>query len=610
VTHAWLTRVLRLRRSWAIDFEYSAGSGDRPSIICMVAKCALTGISLRLWGDDLHHCPFDCGDDELFIAYYASAEASCFDVLGWPRPRRMLDLFAEFRCLTNGAGTQHGASLIGALLHFGLPTIGAEEKTAMRDLAIRGGPFSEEERHQLLDYCESDVDALLLLLPRILQAHDYTRDDLGRALLRGRYMTAAAAVENHGVPIDVSLLNRLQRHWEDIKLHLVKAVDADYGVYNGQSFVAARFEAYLTRRGIPWPLLESGALALDDDTFRQQARIHPEIGPLRDVRHAMGQLRLHDLAVGKDGRNRTLLSAFRAKTGRNQPSNSKSIFGASMWLRSLIRPAEGRAIAYIDWSAQEIAIAGALSGDARLWEAYASGDPYLAFAQQAGLAPPGATKASHGHERQACKVIVLGIGYGMSAEGMTRQSGLHVVEARKLLRLHRETYPVFWNWVDDNVNRALLGMTLRTTFGWRICFPPGCGKGINPRSMLNWPMQANGAEMMRLGVAMAIEAGLMICAPIHDALLLEAPVGEIEVQSARLVQIMGAASEHVLGSGKRCRCDVEIVRYPDRYQDERGTRMFRKVMAILAEVERQTAAMPTPSPPDFEYPYPLELGGP
>jgi hypothetical protein len=164
----------------------------------MVAKCLLTGARIRLWGGDLHLCPFTCKDDELFVAYYASAEATCFDVLGWPRPRRMLDLFAEFRCLTNGGGTQHGASLIGALLHFGLPTIGAEEKTAMRELAIRGGPWTEEERHQLLDYCESDVDALLLLLPKILQAHDYTRDDLGRALLRGRYMTTVAAV-NAGV---------------------------------------------------------------------------------------------------------------------------------------------------------------------------------------------------------------------------------------------------------------------------------------------------------------------------------------------------------------------------------------------------------------------------
>ena len=154
-----------------------------------------------------------------------------------------------------------------------------------------------------------------------------------------------------------------------------------------------------------------------------------------------------------------------------------------------------------------------------------------------------------------------------------------------MLVLHRETYNVFWGWAEDNVNRALLGMPLSTTFGWRINFPPGCGKEINPRSILNWPMQANGAEMMRLAVSMAIEAGLMICAPVHDALLLESPVDAIDACSRELARIMGDASELVLGPGKRCRCDVKVVKYPARFHDERGAVMFGKVTALLDQVE-------------------------
>jgi hypothetical protein len=67
-----------------------------------------------------------------------------------------------------------------------------------------------------------------------------------------------------------------------------------------------------------------------------------------------------DLAVGHDGRNRCLLSAFRSLTGRNQPSNARFIFGPSCWLRGLIRPEPGRAIAYVDWSQQEFGVAAAL----------------------------------------------------------------------------------------------------------------------------------------------------------------------------------------------------------------------------------------------------------
>jgi hypothetical protein len=67
------------------------------------------------------------------------------------------------------------------------------------------------------------------------------------------------------------------------------------------------------------------------------------------------------------------------------------------------------ALAYVDWSSQELAVAGALSSDPLLWDAYEGGDPYIAFAIQAGIAPKGATKASHPTERDQCKSIVLGV---------------------------------------------------------------------------------------------------------------------------------------------------------------------------------------------------------
>ena len=62
---------------------------------------------------------------------------------------------------------------------------------------MRGGPWTDDERGGILDYCEGDVDALARLLPAMLP-----KIDLPRALLRGRYMAAAARMEHAGVPID------------------------------------------------------------------------------------------------------------------------------------------------------------------------------------------------------------------------------------------------------------------------------------------------------------------------------------------------------------------------------------------------------------------------
>ena len=571
---------------WCLDFEFVAPWGHKPTVVCMVAKCLITGKVLHLWGDDLKDCPFECSDAEIFVAYYASAETSCFDALGWPNPRRVVDLFAEFRRVTNGGGALHGNGLIGALLHFGLPTIGSEDKEGMRALIMSGGPWSEAERDAILAYCESDVDALVRLLPHLLPLFWQSDVQLGQAFLRGRYMAALGVVENNGVPIDEALLERLLGNWDAIKANLIAAVDVDYGVYDGTRFVARRFDCYLAQRGIPWPRALSGALLLDDDTFRDRAKTHPELHALHELRTTLGRLRLNELSVGPDARCRTLLSAFRARTGRNQPSTSKFIFGPSRWIRHLIKPEPGRALAYVDWSSQELAVAGALSGDPLLWDAYEGGDPYIAFAIQAGIAPKGATKASHPTERDQCKSIVLGVNYGMSAVGIASRSGIQVDRARNLLHLHKATYRVFWTWAEANVNHVLLGEPLETVFGWRIHFPPNCGAIINDRSILNWPMQAHGAEMMRLAVAQAVEEGLKICAPVHDALLLEGPADAIEAHAARLAQIMGDASEIVLGKGKRCRTDTKIVKAPDRYVDDKddGT-FFSQIMKLLAEAE-------------------------
>lgn len=715
---------------WLCDFEFRSPDGERPAPVCMVAREWRTGRTVREWADRLasmRRPPFPVGANSLFVAYYASAELGCFRALDWPMPARVLDLFCEFRNATNGVGTVAGNGLLGALAHFGLPSIDVGEKAGMRELAQRPGPHTEAERAALLDYCESDVTALAKLLPAML-----SKLDLPRALLRGRYMAAVAAMEWNGVPIDVPTLHALREHWGRLKGCLVERIDADYGVYvptglnldsrlgvevprtagdhgvdpyslfqvagdiwredraagaefrealsaarkatgltcnrisaweeSGKdyatwpgfdtkarelageypalgigpgfkdgagydpseyagplwdllrqgaepakpkhdqqiltraaevvasagpaarvdrlTFSQRRFAEYLVREGIPWPRLASGQLSLDDDTFRQMARTHPAVAPLRELRHSLGEMRLFsDLAMGSDGRNRCLLSPFRSVTSRNQPSNARFIFGPSCWLRSLIQPEPGRAVAYVDWSQQEFGIAGAMSGDMAMMQAYTSGDPYLTFAKQARAVPADATKQSHPGERDQFKVCALAVQYCMEAESLAVRLGQPTAMARELLRLHKATYPVFWRWSQANVDHAMLRGWLQTVFGWRV----QVGPRANPRSLANFPMQANGAEMLRLACCLATERGVAVCAPVHDALLVEGPAGRIQSVVLDTQRAMAEASRVVL-AGFELRSDAKIVRHPDRYTDPRGVKMWETITELLAEV--------------------------
>src|SRR5262249_38965374 len=289
-------------------------------------------------------------------------------------------------------------------------------------------------------------------------------------------------------------------------------------------------------------------------------------------------LRLNDLAVGHDQRNRCLLSAFSARTGRNQPSSSRYIFGPSVWTRSLIKPPPGMAVAYIDFEQQEFAIAAKLSGDANMAAAYASGDPYLAFAKQAGAIPPEGTKATHGSQRELFKTTAVAVLYGMAEYGLARRLDQPTVVARDLLRSHHETFRQFWRWITAVVDHAKLVGELHTCFGWSL---HGCC-GANPRSLMNFQMQAHGAEMLRLACCLATERGIEVCAPVHDALLIMAPVNEIEVTVVRACAVMGEAARVVL-EGFEVRTEAKIIRYPERFSDDRGLRMWDTVTQLVAE---------------------------
>ncbi|MBT6264765.1 MAG: DNA polymerase I [Halieaceae bacterium] len=579
----------------ALDFEFVAADGERQRPICLVAKSLKKGTQTRLWVAEGAQCPLPLGPEYLYVGYYASAEWNCFLSLGWDLPTRIIDLYPEYRRMTNGAAghtMRSGYGLLAAAEAFGIAAMDANYKTDMRELIISGGPWSPEQQNDILEYCAEDVEITGNLFREMWPKIATDQLALTQALLRGRYTVAIAKMEFSGTPVDTELFAGLMLYWPELCLHLIEAVDQDYDIYEGTTFKQAKFESWVAAQAIQWPKTDNGKLKLDEATFRQMSKSHTQVASLHELRVTLAQMRSLKLHVGADGRNRTLLRPFAAKTSRNQPSTTKSIFGNSAWLRSLIKPEEGYGLAYVDYSSQEIAIAAALSGDQSMWQAYVSGDPYMAFAIQAGLAPTGATKASHKEIRSRCKQIVLGVGYGMGAESLALGAGIHKVEANGLLNSHKMTYRVFWKWAEANQMRALMGEPLVTPLGWKIQLRRD--PDPNDRSLLNWPMQSTGADIMRLAACMLTEAGIEVCCPIHDAFLVRFSLAqEIDV-IARTTKLMVDASKIVMG-GHACRVDTEIVRYPDRYMDERGEVMFGRIMTLLDMLRAKQRPVPANS---------------
>jgi hypothetical protein len=202
--------------------------------------------------------------------------------------------------------------------------------------------------------------------------------------------------------------------------------------------------------------------------------------------------------------------------------------------------------------------------------------------------PEDASKQTHGPTRELFKQCVLAVQYGMEADSLASRIGQPPVVARDLLRAHRETYQMFWRWSDAAVDYAMLTGSLHTVFGWYV----HAGEDPNPRSLRNFPMQANGAEMLRLACCLATERGIEVCAPVHDAVLICAPLDQFEQDIAAMRAAMAEASRIVL-TGFELRTDVMRMRYPDRFRDPRGIAMWDKVIELIkkrSSTTIQTAA--------------------
>ena len=179
----------------------------------------------------------------------------------------------------------------------------------------------------------------------------------------------------------------------------------------------------------------------------------------------------------------------------------------------------------------------------------------------------------------------LGVQYGMGPEALGQRIGKPAVYGRDLLRLHRDTYSKYWEWSDRVEAHAMSEGHLRTVFGWTLRM----GADPNLRSLRNFPCQGNGAEMLRLACCLASEQGVQIGATNHDALLVEGPVNSIEEIVAQTQAAMAKASAIVL-DGFQLRSDAKIVRWPDRYMDERGREFWGRVMTQLSGMPQRAGS--------------------
>jgi DNA polymerase I len=469
---------------------------------------------------------------------------------------------------------------------YGIPGWESIDKESLaRD--IGEGRWRDHGKEAVLDYCEEDTRASTLLLrAQLAGAPGKPPADAARVLHWSNYSAKAVAlIQARGMPINMPLWNLVQENKAAVIGALLQQFDPSYGTSNpiytpDGEWSYERFERWLLSAGVAaWPRLDSGQLDIDGDAFRLMYHV-PGIEGLHALRDSLGVIVRAKLPIGRDGRNRPSLFPFCTATGRN--AHAKSLYNAHASVRSFMVFPEDTLGVYLDWRTQEVGIAAALSGDPALMADYREGDVYYGLAKLCGQTfglDLKQWKKDRPGVRERMKPLQLGINYGMGVPSLAKGLDRHPLIASEIIERHKRTYPPFWQWRENAVQQAMLDRKMETVFGW----PLYLSNSPNKRTLYNFPMQGNGAEMLRLAAWRLCEAGLIPNMLIHDGILLEVRSRE---EIAHAVEIMKAAGRDVC-SGFEIGVDVDqLLERGARYRDKRpvAQQMWNTIMQALAEI--------------------------
>ena len=587
----------RYREVLVLDCEYATSSTLRPDPVSAVCHELKSGRRHDLWlynkVTEIENPPWPNDDKTLMVTWYGLAEFSVFHAMGWKLPRVHLDLFTWWKWFKNGRVMRvNGSSLLDAAMNFNIGTMSSGTKDFWRDLIISRG-WTPDQIEGILNYNTEDVIITTKLFKRVVPYIN-----LKQELNRGEYIKALSLVEARGIPIDLQSLREIQESWPALKQVLIDEANKIWPFYKIGSFNFKEFKTYLAHNKIAWKRTASGRPSTDDDYLKARGIALPEIEQLRQVRKTLskGGKKLL-LPVGSDARNRFMMSPFGQIGGRNNPSTTANVFGNAKWFRQLIQPSPGMALAYIDWTSQEYGVQAFLSQDPVMMRAYDTSCPYLFFGKKIHRIPENATKLSHPRERSILKRVSLALGYGQGSKSLAHELNIIHAEAQSLIRHHKRTFRVFWEWMDDTVSKAMLLKKMVARCGWQFhvrCSDRneyGQREPVNQRTLMNWSCQANASEMMRLATILSTREGIKICGIVHDAFLIEDRISDIEATVAKTQECMEKASRIVL-RGHALRSDAQVFRYPERFPESSGLETWDIFQRFLSDNPQPSLPLP------------------
>lgn len=331
---------------------------------------------------------------------------------------------------------------------------------------------------------------------------------------------AMGLVQWHGMRLDQQYANELNDWWSAVLVDQRAEFAEKYGVDNPNANRQLA-KALIISGWEPTALTPSGEIQLDKKILEalqfggefSMIDLLMEYKRINKWRKAYVQNCLDE--VDESGFVHASYNTLGAKTGRMSCSNpplQQLPKGGGGEIRRMFIASPGNVIASCDYSAIEMRLAGALSGEPVILDAYAHDqDIYQQFADELEISRPQA------------KIFSLATLYGATANRHSVVFGWSQLKARKVVKRFWNAYPVLKVWNDGVVADARMNKPIIS--GW--------GRTLQPHAAYAAPnavIQGTAAEVMKDGLLRLWHADLLryVVAVVHDEVVLDVPRDEAE----------------------------------------------------------------------------------
>ena len=448
---------------------------------------------------------------------------------------------------------------------------------------------TDEQKQKIIEYNVSDVienEALFKAqLSEFERGNPIFKTVLSQAIFHGKSQAVVAKIERNGIPINYELYSDMDKYFPQIKAKEIEELQQAADIYVDSKWSQKKFEILLDKLGIlkNWPRTKSGQVAKDDRTLYRFASIYPIIQQIRESKFIIEAKNLKGYQVGQDKRSRAALKMFGQITGRTNVSTAVNPFGAPRRMRNIIGTSKDKLIVYADWKSQEAVIQGALSKDPNIKIGLDTGDIYLSTAKKAKAVPETGIRKEYEAERELYKQTYLAIGYGQTQIGLKNKLNITESEAAYLLSNLKRVYPTYFKWIDDHIKYSVARGFFETKYGWRYYVPDQ--ESVNPRRLMNWPLQSHGSEILRRAIIDLDNAGYEISMPVHDAVLIHIDRKGAREKIENIKSIMSDAANKVIGT--HIQVDTKLITHAFRQENphqELWSKLYEKLLEAKKEV--------------------------